>query len=107
MDSVLEFRPSTIKVGAGAAVTFCNCLTVDVQNTKPIDIVFAKPEAALAFPNPFIPTGTGNIPSLLGTSENPWGALQARSFPEPGIYEYHSELYGTKGTLIVAKAPPQ
>jgi hypothetical protein len=99
-DIVLEFDPTVIHIATDGFVAFLNVWN-NIPNTKPIDILFEEPEKALPSLVPGIPTGTGNIPSLLGSKENVLAAIQARRFVEPGTYRFHSDLYGSRGTIIV------
>lgn len=116
------YDPNTITVGVGGTVVFYAGVASDPSPT-PLswDVVFDSPDEAQASTIPPVilgslggNTGIGDIattpPALLsgGAALNPacvslLACLGAtRSFPHAGTYHYHSALYGTSGTIVVA-----
>jgi len=116
------FVPSTITIGVGGTIKFLQWFDERAQNL-PVDIVFDDSADVVASAIPLtgtaMETGNGNISNIpspyidpvLGFScpvegppDNPLlpcnGA--SRAFPRAGTYHYHSVLYGTSGTIIVA-----
>jgi hypothetical protein len=117
---ILTFVPNNITVGIGGTVLFAQSFG---QASIPMDVVFDDTTAAQPSPLPIAVTqalnGAGNIgplpPPFLITptsfSLNPDCASDGyltilcqavRSFPRAGTYHYHSALYGSTGTIIVA-----
>jgi hypothetical protein len=111
---VRVFNPSTITIGVGGTILFSQAIRLDGPDIG-TDVVFDDPSAAQpsTLPVSWLDTGTGNIgplPSLtLNGAFNPdcfvsfsYCAGATRSFPVAGTYHYHSALYGTSGTIVVA-----
>ena len=96
----LSFSPTVIAMGVGGTLIYEN-----FSNTDSIDVVFDNPTAIQGFPG----FSGGNLPPLNANPTN-WSCslqcgLGVRVFPVAGTYPYHSQLYGTGGTIIVSGGP--
>jgi hypothetical protein len=113
---VYGFFPPSVTLGVGGSVLFGFTLGDSVT----LDVVFDDPSAAQPSPLPVTMTlsspGSGNIgpivepatqtdylnqclfPLILGGISN---CFAARAFLAPGTYHYHSDRYGTSGTIII------
>jgi plastocyanin len=86
----VRFQPDSLVLLPGGGVRFSNFTTVAV------DVTFDDPGAAVVWP--MIPSGSGNIEA--------WkGGFKGRAFMEPGVYTFHSTLYGATGKIVVL--PPE
>jgi hypothetical protein len=110
---ILYFAPQTIVIGTGGVVTWDGSVNF---LTDSIDVVFDNPAAVDSAapyndPEPYFPyTGRGNIPAIYFDQsaidnedyDTYYRKIRAaRSFPVAGTYHYHSEIYGSTGTVIV------
>jgi hypothetical protein len=106
------YNPNIITIGVGGTVMFSQAVSLTAPPLE-MDVVFDDPDAAQPSTLPTgLLTGSGNIepiPSpIVDGKLNPacvplticLGA--SRSFHVAGTYHYHSALYGTTGTIIVA-----
>lgn len=124
-DSIETFSPESITVVHGATVGWVNVYgaatntTLDnLPGTGFVDVVFddstkvtgadgSRP-TCLGFPVGTASDG-GNIPAFGYRPPDDgsfdflriYAACQARSFPIPGVYHYHSKIYGTRGVVVV------
>lgn len=110
------FSPGSITVAPGATVLFFNTPIFGFGGVgEPIDVVFDD-SAAVAAPDttagalncsffgfPTTGGGSGNIAAFGDTTTTVQTAdmCRARTFPQPGVYPYHSTLTGAAGTIVV------
>lgn len=106
-NSLLVFEPGTLTIGVGGTIIWINSLTplVDVVFDDPSSVASANlPGFFGLFYNGH--PGSGNIPAF-GAEYDSTGTVifpsttAARTFNKAGTYNYHSQLYGTRGTIIV------
>jgi plastocyanin len=96
------FSPNTVELGPGATILFGNATTLltDVTFDDPTNVAEATQDCG------FIPTlcGTGNIDAWARdpTDDSGITGLRARSFPVPGTYTFHSTIFGSTGTIVIA-----
>ena len=96
------FSPNNMELGPGAVVLFGNPSTVltDVTFDDPTNVAQADTYCG------FLPSlcGTGNIAAWARDSTDDSGVtgLRARRFPVPGTYTFHSTIFGTTGTIVIA-----
>jgi len=100
--AVNVFSPSTVELGPGAIVLFGNvtALPTDVTFDDPANVAEDQRDC------PFLASlcGTGNIDAWVKdpTDESGITGLRARSFPVPGTYTFHSTIFGSTGTIVIA-----
>ena len=96
------FSPSNAELGPGAIVIFYNAtrLPTDVTFDDPTNVAQADSYCGF-FPNL---CGTGNIAAWVRDPNDDSGitGLRARRFPVPGTYTYHSTIFGSTGTIVIA-----
>lgn len=96
------FSPSNVELGPGAIVLFGN------DTAFPTDVTFDDPtNVAEDYRDcPFLTSlcGTGNIDAWTKdpTDDSGLTGLRARSFPVPGTYTFHSTIFGSTGTIVIA-----
>jgi hypothetical protein len=96
------YNPNRVTVGAGALIFFQNA------GAPATDITFDDPtnvaEDTRDCPSFVELCGFGNIEpfALEPGDDTGLSAVRARAFPVPGTYNFHSTLFGTTGTIIVA-----
>ena len=101
-ETVNVFSPNTVELGPGAIVLFGNVTTL------PTDVTFDDPTNVAEDQRdcPFLETlcGTGNIDAWVKDPSDESGitGLRARSFPVPGTYTFHSTIFGSTGTIVIA-----
>ena len=100
--TISVFSPDSVELGPGARVLFGNELgpAADVTFDDPTNVAQDDYYCSLA------PTlcGSGNIPAWTFDPTDPSGlsAIRVRLFPVPGIYTFHSELFGSTGVIVIA-----
>ncbi|HXT48862.1 MAG TPA: Ig-like domain-containing protein [Gemmatimonadaceae bacterium] len=100
--AVNVFSPSTVELGPGATVLFGNVTPF------PTDVTFDDPTnvAQADLYCGFLPSlcGTGNIDAWAKdpTDDSGITGLRARRFPVPGTYTFHSTIFGSTGTIVIA-----
>lgn len=96
------FTPNRLTLGPGAIVLFSN------QTATATDVTFDDPTNVAQDDRDcmFIPSfcGSGNIAPFVRDPADATGLTGARvrRFPVPGTYSYHSTIYGTSGTIVIA-----
>jgi len=96
------FSPNYVELGPGAIVLFGNATPL------PTDITFDDPTNVAEDTRdcPFLETlcGTGNLDAWAKdpTDDSGITGLRARSFPVPGTYTFHSTIFGSTGTIVIA-----
>jgi hypothetical protein len=110
MEPIMIFLPSVVTIGVGGKVQWSNTVRGDT-----VDVVFDDPSAAMPACG-ILPWGCrlipadrgGNIPDFYVEIPRVSAGLNqfhARSFPRAGTYHFHSERYGTTGTVVVKENP--
>ena len=95
------FVPSDITVGVGAILLFFNPTpdATDLTFDDPTNVAQDDRDCA------YVPwfCGAGSIDAWAKDPNDPTGlsAGRARRFPVPGIYTYHSTIFGTTGRIVV------
>ena len=112
---IFTFFPATVTIRVGGIVNWFNESGADGTPVRPLDVVFDDPanvdSACVTFKGGFSfcdyapPSGVGNIPNFQYDSTVFFSDARARSFPKAGTYHYHSDIYKTTGTVIVADVP--
>lgn len=99
------FDPDSITVGRGAIVFFQNTTSAPTDVTLDDPANVGQDDRDCVFFPYFC--GTGNIDAWARDPADETGlsAVRARSFPVPGVYTYHSTLFGTTGTIVVVNDP--
>jgi hypothetical protein len=100
--TISVFNPDSALLGPGARVLFGNELgpATDVTFDDPTNVAqddeFCSLAASLC--------GSGNIAPWTFDPTDPSGlsALRVRKFPVPGVYTFHSELFGSTGVIVIA-----
>jgi hypothetical protein len=96
------FSPSSVELGPGASVLFGNATTIltDVTFDDPTNVAQAETYCSLLESL----CGSGNIEAWARdpNDESGLSGLRARSFPVPGTYTFHSTIFGTTGTIVIA-----
>jgi hypothetical protein len=96
------FVPNNVVLGPGASILFGNAtlLPTDVTFDDPTNVAQADQYCV------FFETlcGTGNIDAWARdpTDDSGVTGLRARSFPVPGTYTFHSTIFGSTGTIVIA-----
>jgi len=98
----LAFGPALVTIGVGGYVTWVNASTVDSVDIKFDDPASAQPACDFALGCFFVPeSGTGDLPPFKAETTWAFAGWKSRTFPVAGTYHYHSEIYGTTGTIVV------
>jgi hypothetical protein len=96
------FVPNNVVLGPGASILFGNAtlLPTDVTFDDPTNVAQADQYCV------FLPSlcGTGNIDAWARdpTDDSGITGLRARRFPVPGTYTFHSTIFGSTGTIVIA-----
>jgi hypothetical protein len=96
------FGPSHVILGPGAIVLFFS------QGAPPTDLTFDDPtnieQDDRDCPLSEYLCGTGSIEAFALDPNDPTGlsSSRARRFPVPGTYNFHSTLFGSSGSIVVA-----
>ncbi|HEX6535957.1 MAG TPA: hypothetical protein VF041_15280 [Gemmatimonadaceae bacterium] len=104
--TVNGFTPNQLLIGPGATVLIINLTGVatDLTFDDPTNIVpdstYCQAYASL---NPHLCDG-GSVEAFAQEPDDQMGitALRVRRFPVPGTYPFHSTIFGTSGTIVVA-----
>lgn len=104
--TVNGFTPNQLLIGPGATVLIINLTGVatDLTFDDPTNIVpdstYCQAYASL---NPHLCDG-GSVEAFAREPDDQMGitALRVRRFPVPGTYNFHSTIFGTTGTIVVA-----
>jgi hypothetical protein len=92
-----------VTVGPGALIFFLNtgAPATDITFDNPTNVAADVRDCSPEFPSA---CESGNIePFALDPSDETGASgLRIRAFPVPGTYNYHSTLFGSTGTIIVA-----
>jgi plastocyanin len=95
------FTPEEITLGPGATVIFSN------NTVAPTDVTFDDP-TNVAQGDPYCaflpPCEAGDIEAWARDPADPFGtsASRVRRFPVPGTYNFHSTLFGSHGSIVIA-----
>jgi len=97
------YTPNKVTVGAGALIFFLNTTApaTDITFDDPTNVGADVRDCSPDFPPA---CESGNI-GLFGpdpSDETGLSGVRIRAFPVPGTYNYHSTLFGSTGTIIVA-----
>jgi hypothetical protein len=96
------FSPDSAELGPGAYVLFGNELgpATDVTFDDPTNVAQEDEFCALAESL----CGSGNIAPWTFDPNDPSGlsAIRVRQFNVPGVYTYHSALFGSTGVIVIA-----